>query len=230
MVNLPLTPSNFHYKIGSFSITQIFNFMEIGIIGGTRLALYLGETLSSRANVVRYGVRKNFEARGIEWKILHMTPGKINNFQTVISETDLLMICCENSYLSQVSEELGKQDLKGKILIDCTNAEYTKAQECNTCRLNEVAGAASLFKAFNNLGLDYPNSDPMGLVKETYFCGPDIPEKKTVARLIAAIGFKGVDAGGLENARLLESVYHLRKEISLQKKENQDYHFKLIGV
>lgn len=204
--------------------------MEIGIIGGTRLALYLGDVLSSRANIVRFGVREDFEAKGIEWKILKMSPGKVITYKKVIEESVFILICCENEYLSSVTEELKEADLEGKIIIDCTNASYTENMPCNTEMLKTAMEEGYLFKAFNNLGLDYPVSDPMGLVKETYFCGPDIPEKKIVSRLISAIGFKGVDAGSLGNAKLLEAVYHLRKEISLQKNENLDYHFKLIGV
>ncbi|EOZ99640.1 hypothetical protein A33Q_0321 [Indibacter alkaliphilus LW1] len=204
--------------------------MEIGIIGGTRLALYLGDILSSRANIVHFGVRQDFEAKGIEWKILKMSPGKVSTYKEVIEESVFLLICCENEYLYGVAEELAEADLSGKIIIDCTNAIYADDTPCNTDVLKLAVNEGYLFKAFNNLGLDYPLTDPMGLVKETYFCGPDIPEKKIVSRLIATIGFKGVDAGGLENARLLEAVYHLRKEISLQKNENLDYHFKLIGV
>ncbi|PRY86518.1 NADPH-dependent F420 reductase [Mongoliibacter ruber] len=204
--------------------------MEIGIIGGTRLALYLGDTLASRANDVHFGVRKDFEPKGIEWRILKMSPGRVNTYKSVIETSELLLICCENEYLEEVTKELSAIDLSGKIVIDCTNAAYSDSMTCNTDMLNEAVGNAHVFKAFNNLGLDYPHSDPMGLVKETYFCGPDIPAKKTVGRLISTIGFKGVDAGVLSNAKLLEAVFHLRKEISQQKNENLDYHFKLIGV
>lgn len=204
--------------------------MEIGIIGGTRLALYLGDTLASRANSVHFGVRQDFEAKGIEWKILKMSPGRVNTYKAVIEESELLLICCENEYLDLIAEELASVDLTGKIVIDCTNAVYSKSLACNTDKLREAVGDAYVFKAFNNLGLDYPHSDPMGLVKETYYCGPDIPAKKIVSRLISTIGFKGVDAGALENAKLLEAVFHLRKEISQQKNENMDYHFKLVGV
>jgi predicted dinucleotide-binding enzyme len=78
--------------------------------------------------------------------------------------------------------------------------------------------------------LDYPNSDVLGLVKETYFCGEEGTEKQKVKKLIEKSGFKGIDAGSSQNALLLEAFFHLGREITFNKKEPIEYHFKLISV
>ncbi len=202
----------------------------IGILGGTRLALTLGKALSSRGIKIAYGVRQGFEPSEIEWKILNMSVNKVRGFKDAIASCNVLLICAENSYLEQIFEELANTDLENKTIVDCTNSEDYKLYTCNTSFIQSIIKSPKIFKAFNNLGLDYPNGDPMGLVKETYYCGPDIPEKNTVKQLISMVGFKAIDAGSLENAPLLEAMFHLRKEICNNRKEQVDYHFKLISV
>jgi 8-hydroxy-5-deazaflavin:NADPH oxidoreductase len=202
----------------------------IGILGGTRLALTLGKSLSARSEEIAYGVRKGFVPNEIEWKILNMSSNPLKTFKEVIDCSEMILICCENSYLEQVFDELSNSDLKDKIVIDCTNSDDPKIFACNTDFIKSILGTPKIFKAFNNLGLDYPNSDPMGVIKETYYCGPDIPEKLMVKQLIAKMGFKAIDAGKLENAPLLEAMFHLRKAISNTKNASNEYHFKLIAV
>ena len=51
-----------------------------------------------------------------------------------------------------------------------------------------------------------------------------------VKKLIELIGFKALDAGKIESALLPEAFYHLRREISFTKREQTDFHFKLISV
>lgn len=204
--------------------------MKIGILGGTKLASTLGNKLLSANQTVVFGVREDFVTKEIEWKILNMYLDKIFSYETAIEMSDVVLICCENEHLPKVSEALGISDLGNKIIIDCTNGAYTKEFCPNTTLIKRSIGEHKLFKAFNNLGIDYPKSDPMGLVNESYFCGPDSPEKATVKRIIEWVGFKPVDAGEIENAMLLEAFYHLRKTISFQKAERLNYHFKLISV
>lgn len=204
--------------------------MKIGIIGGTKLASTLGNKLLAANQTVVFGVREDFVTKEIEWKILNMYLDKIFNYEKAIEMSDIILICCENEHLPRVSERLAASDLENKIVIDCTNGAYTKEFCPNTILIKKSIGEHKLFKAFNNLGIDYPKSDPMGLVKESYYCGPDSKEKAIVKKIIEWVGFKPVDAGEIENAMLLEAFYHLRKTISFQKAERMDYHFKLISV
>lgn len=204
--------------------------MQIGILGHTKLAIALGKLFSSRGLEVIYGVGGDFSPKDVHWKILQMDEGRIKTVQETIEASDVVMICCKNNSLSEISANLILCNLEDKIIIDCTNGSYELDFHSNTQLLQKRTGGKKIFKAFNNLGMEYPNNDPMGLIKETYFCGPDIPEKQTVKKLISLIGFRPIDAGGLENAHLLEAMFHLRNEISSRQKERTDYHFKLISV
>jgi 8-hydroxy-5-deazaflavin:NADPH oxidoreductase len=204
--------------------------MRIGIIGGTKLAVTLGNKYLSRGIDVIFGVRKDFQPKQIEWKILEMQKDKLFSYCEAIDKADIILLCCENEYLPQICSCLIHSDNDDKIIIDCTNGQYNPDMGCNTTYIQQTAGHNKIYKAFNNLGLDYPKSDPLELLKETYFCGDCDMEKLKVKRLIEVIGFKAIDAGKLQNAFLLEAFYHLRKEISYITNSHTDYHFKLMSV
>ncbi|WP_373494407.1 NADPH-dependent F420 reductase [Aquiflexum sp.] len=204
--------------------------MEIGILGATKLTTTLGKKLHSAGSHVIYGVRENFEAKDIEWKILNRFPGHVFSFFESIKRADIILICCENEQLPEICQAFLDLDLKDKTIIDCTNGTFERNFSCNSVLIQKFLGNKNIYKAFNNLGLDYPNSDVLGLIKETYFCGEEGAEKQKVKKLIEKSGFKPIDAGSSQSAYLLEAFFHLGKEIAINKKEKTEYHFKLITV
>jgi len=205
--------------------------MNLGIIGGTRLGSTLGNKYISSGAKVVFGVRQDFEAKDIEWKLLNLYRDKVLGYQEAIEQADIILICCDNDNLVNVCETFKKVDLKGKLLIDCTNSAFNKYFYCNTIFIQKrIGGALLIYKAFNNLGLDYPKSDRLGIIKETYYCGEEGADKLRVKKLIELIGFKAIDAGKIESAVLLEAFYHLRREIAFTKRGETDFHFKLISV
>lgn len=204
--------------------------MNIGILGATKLGASLGKKFVATGSKVIYGVKDNFEAQQIEWKILSRFPGNIYSFDEAILQSDIVLICCENEQLPNICLSLERMDLTNKTIIDCTNGKFNGDFYCNNTLIQKSLKGKNVFKAFNNLGLDYPNSDVLGLIKETYFCGEEGAEKQKVKKLIEKSGFKAIDAGSSQNALLLEAFFHLGREISFNKKEPTEYHFKLISV
>ncbi|MFC4871173.1 NADPH-dependent F420 reductase [Negadavirga shengliensis] len=202
--------------------------MTIGILGGTKLATALGNRFIARGMDVVFGVREGFSTRSVEWKILRMRKYYVLSYKEAIADSDVVMICCENEFLPLVCKYLKENGSEDKLLVDCTNGQYDPELGCNTTYIRNETGHQKIFKAFNNLGLDYPQSDPLDLIKETYYCGDGGDDRLFLKRLIEWIGFKAIDAGQLKNAFLLEAVYHLSKEISHSK--NGDCHFKLMSV
>jgi predicted dinucleotide-binding enzyme len=204
--------------------------MTIGIIGGTKLAGNLGNRFIARGIEVVFGVREEFNYLQVEWKILKLQKSKVCGYCEAIEQADVVLICCENEYLPKVCHCLSNPICRDKLVIDCTNGQYKPEFGCNTAYIGKTSGHQKVIKAFNNLGLDYPHSDPLGLIRETYYCGDEPSDKLLVKRLIELLGFKAIDAGKLENASLLEAVYHLRNEISVMKSAGMDCHFGLMSV
>jgi 8-hydroxy-5-deazaflavin:NADPH oxidoreductase len=205
--------------------------MKLGILGGTSLAKTLGKKYIHAGLDVVFGVRHDFNTQENDWKMLNLLYNRICPFESAIIQSEIILICSENSYLKEIARALKNVDTSDKLIIDCTNAQYDKKLgTSNTLLLKRAAPEAHLFKGFNNLGIDYPNSDTIGLIKEVYYCGDDIPDKIRVKRLIELIGFNAVDAGKINNAPLLEAFYHLGKEISWNKNEASNLYFKLVSI
>lgn len=205
--------------------------MKLGILGGTMLSKTLGIKYLEAGLSVVFGVRSDFETENSDWKMLNRLHNRICPYESAIIQSEVILICCENQYLSAVCAALKNTELDGKIIIDCTNANYNQKRiNTNTTQISKAVPHSAVFKAFNNLGIDYPNSDPLGIIKESYFCGDSEPERIRVKRLIELIGFRAIDAGKMSNAQLLEAFYHLSKEIRWNKNENSNYHFKLVSV
>jgi len=205
--------------------------MKLGILGGTSLAKTLGKKYIHAGLNVVFGVRHDFDTEENEWKMLNRLHNRICPYESAIIQAEIILICCENQHLKEVCAALKNVDTEGKLIIDCTNAQYdAKLAVSNTRLLKKASPKAHLFKAFNNLGIDYPNSDSLGIIKETYYCGDEVPDKIRIKRLIELIGFKAVDAGKINNAPLLEAFYHLSKEITWNKNETSNFHFKLVSI
>jgi len=111
-------------------------------------------------------------------------------------------------------------DLRGKILIDCTNPlkltpgvglelalGFTDSGAETVARW---AAGARVVKAFNTYGWEnfadarYPNA--AGLKPVMFLAGDDPEAKATAGRLAEDIGFARFDAGGLRAARELEPL------------------------
>ncbi|WP_100626881.1 NADPH-dependent F420 reductase [Algoriphagus formosus] len=205
--------------------------MKIGILGGTSLAKTLGKKFIEAGLDVVFGVRPDFDTQEPEWKMLNRLHHRICPYESAIIQSEFVLICADTGYLPEIWMSLKNTDTHDKLIIDCTNTVYDDRIKNSHIRLlKKAAPKAHLFKAFNNLGIDYPMSDNLGVIKETYYCGEDVPEKIRVKRLIEFIGFKAIDAGKFENAALLEAFYHLEREIAVNKSQNSQYHFKLISA
>jgi hypothetical protein len=58
-----------------------------------------------------------------------------------------------------------------------------------------------------------------------FVAGPSGPDKKTVLRIVADVGFEAVDAGELKAARLLESLAMLWIQLAPTKRHGRDFAF-----
>lgn len=179
--------------------------MKLGILGGTSLANTLGKKYIHAGLTVVFGVRHDFDTENEEWKMLNRLRNRICPYESAIIQAEIILICCENSSLHEICAALENVETNGKLVIDCTQAlNDEKLAVSNTRMIKKAAPKAHLFNAFNNLGVDYPLHDRLGKIRETFYCGEDIPDKIRVKRLIELIGFKAIDISHQENERILE--------------------------
>ena len=207
--------------------------MKIAIIGESKLALNLGNKFISRSIDVVYGVGNDFELKDkhISWKLANPSSSeRFLTYKEAIDRADVLFLCCENDCYKEICQLIGESSLPAKCIVDCTNSSYPKGFNYNITMLKKHAKATKVFKAFSNLGLDYPSNDPLGLIKETYYCGEECEEKLMLKKLIAQAGFNPIDAGDFDSAMLLEAFYHLKIKISASHTQKSGFDFKLISL
>jgi hypothetical protein len=117
-------------------------------------------------------------------------------------------------YASNASALAGL-DLRGKILIDCTNpvgpglTHGLQSRTSGSAEVQRLAPGASVVKAFSIYGFENfeDNAFPSHAIKPAMlFCGDDDAAKAEVGKMIAALGWEPCDVGGLEQALHLEHM------------------------
>jgi predicted dinucleotide-binding enzyme len=84
-------------------------------------------------------------------------------------------------------------------------------------------------KAFNTVGSNIMENSAFGADKPVlFFCGDDAGAKGRVKQLADELGFEGVDAGPLTQARLLEPFALLWISLALKQGLGREIAFKLL--
>lgn len=105
-------------------------------------------------------------------------------------------------------------DLRGKVLIDCTNPYSFKRQRMELDvkspggrRVAAWAKGAHVVKAFNTLGANLYGRPVYGGGRiSMFYCGDAKRPKAVAAKLIKQLGFDAVDCGGLGSSLWLEAL------------------------
>lgn len=186
--------------------------MKIGILGVGRVGNALGRAWAAKGHEVFLGGRDAAKAADLAAAIDAGTRG--GSLAEAAAFGEVAVLATPWSAAQEVLGRVGPLD--GKILIDCTNplkdhdftepAELAEGLSAAEWIARWVPGAR-VVKSFNTIfsgGMSDPKFGEE--VASMFYCGDDAAAKATVAALIADIGFEPVDAGELENARLLEPM------------------------
>lgn len=196
--------------------------MKIAIVGAGKVGKTLGTALRAKSHAVVYGVR---DPNATDERYARTVAEALPAAEVVILATPWTAtkaLVCEHA-----------DSLAGKIVIDATNPinpSLTRLavgfDTSGAELLQSQARRAKFYKAFNSTGVavmakpKFPEGKAVMLV-----AGPDGPEKKTVQRIVADVGFEPVDAGELKAARLLEPMAMLWVQLALTKGEGRDFAF-----
>ena len=167
---------------------------KIGIIGNGNV----GSALARGLERAGYAVR----AVGNE-------PGKVKETG---AWSDVVILAVPYGAVDDAVRELGAS-IDGKTLVDVTNAltdDMQLASGCTTSgaeHLQHIAPGARVVKAFNTQFAGHMDSGRLRTQPLTMFAASDDPQaKQQVIEMAESIGFDPVDAGPLQNARLLEPL------------------------
>ena len=173
---------------------------------------------------------KGLKKHGYEVRIGSRTPAKLADFskQTGIPagtfadvgrSGDALVLAVAGTGAEQALALVGREGLRGKLVIDTTNPigdeppeggvlTYFTAE--NTSLMEQLQGAypeAKFVKAFSCVGAArMVDPDFHGTRPTMFYCGDDAGAKATVARILDQFGWDTEDMGGAIGARAIEPL------------------------
>ncbi len=188
---------------------------KIGIIGNGNVGSALTQGLKNAGHEPRVAGHDDQEVQEVsEW-------------------ADALVLAVPFQALTDVASTAG-DTWEGKTVVDVTNVvedgslalgHTTSGAE----ELQEDVPEANVVKAFNMVFAENMASGHVGTEPLTLFAaGDDEQAKRTVLSMGEVLGFDAVDAGPLENARLLEPLGFLNMQLGYDQGMGSDIGFKLI--
>ncbi len=151
-----------------------------------------------------------------------------------VRDAEIVVLAVRPSAATAIVEELGAA-LDGKVLIDATNQlndDYSDLVRWDASVAEQLADLtpAAVVKAFNTVfAADMPTGSAAGEKLDGYFAGDDEAAKGKVAALLASVGFRPVDVGGLSRARALEAMALVNISLQLRNGWPWQSGFKLVG-
>jgi predicted dinucleotide-binding enzyme len=206
--------------------------MRIGIIGAGSVGGALGRGWARAGHEVTFGVRDTSDAK--VGKLVEETGARAASVAEAASAAEVVVLATPWEATQDAIRNAG--DLAGKVVFDCTNplapqlAGLTHGHETSGAEM--VAGwapGARVVKVFNTTGANnMANPDFNGVAATMFYCGDDADAKAAAARLAGDLGFDPVDAGALDQARLLEPLALLWIRLAYVQKMGREIAFKLM--
>ena len=202
--------------------------MKISIIGTGKVGSAIGGALSAKGYEVVYGSRNPQNAS--------MPNGtKVESLKEAASDADVIIMAVPYSAVKEAVKEAGKDNFKGKTVIDVTNVlgkNMEWAIGFKTSGAEELAKeikGANVVKAFNTVFAEHMPIGNINGEKLSLFIASDSDEaKKNVRELGEKIGFDVVDAGKLEAARYLEALGMLNIHLGYKQNMGSKIGFRLV--
>jgi len=208
--------------------------MNIGIIGSGNVGGALGTRWAKGGHHVIFGSRDPGAAGMKQLLAKAGSNASAAKLADAAKSGDVLLLAMPWPVTKEAVQGLG--DLTGKVLIDAVNPLLPDLSGLvlgtTTSAAEQVASwarGAKVVKAFNTVGSNIMENPVFGQDKPVlFFCGDDAGAKGKVKQLADELGFEGVDAGPLTQARLLEPLALLWISLAFKAGLGREIAFKLL--
>ncbi len=178
--------------------------MRIGILGNGLMAEALGGQWAKAGHETFVGGRSAERAR----RLADQLGIRGGSLQEAAQHGEVVLLAVPAEAAVATVQAL---DLRGRTLIDCTNAithpGVTLSVDAMAETISQYAEQARVVKAFNLAAARVWREAPLpGQPLGVPVCGDDQEALDQVAELVRDLGCEPVNAGGLERARLLEAT------------------------
>lgn len=206
---------------------------RIAIIGAGNVGANLGVNLSRQGFPLRFGVLDPEKVKDVLARCENRAEAV--TVEAAGAWADVVFLTVPASAAVQAGRALG--DMKGKVLVDCTNAVgwnegpvLTPAPEGSTpAALVKAFPGLRVVKGFSTFGAQF-HLDPQvnGVSVDVPLAGDDVEAKALVASIATKAGFTPLDVGPLRNAAHLEGFAVLAMHLASKGGQGRDTAFKLL--
>ena len=191
--------------------------MNVGILGSGDVGKSLAKGFVQAGHAVKIGTRQTPNEKLQQWikeSGFTITEG---TYQEVAAFGEILVIATLGNAVEEVINAAGKENFKGKLVIDVTNPldiqpnqppKLSTAHSSNGELVQSLLPDSHVVKSFNIVGNSlfvnpqFAQGDPDMLV-----CGNDEDAKKQVTQILQDFGWKNIiDIGGIDQSHYMEAL------------------------
>ena len=193
--------------------------MKYGVLGTGDVAQTIASKLVELGHEVMMGSRTANNEKAVAWAAANGDKASCGTFADAAAFGERVFNCVQGIHAIEALEAAGKDNLKGKILIDQSNpyvykdghislkAEYTE----NTCLGEEVQKLlpdTNVVKTLNYLGsVMMTNPGELSEPVTGFYCGNDAEAKEAVRQILADFGWQETfDMGDISMSRYTEML------------------------
>jgi predicted dinucleotide-binding enzyme len=193
--------------------------MKYGVLGTSDVAQTIASKLVELGHEVMMGSRTANNEKAVAWAAANGDKASCGTFADAAAFGERVFNCVQGIHAIEALEAAGKDNLKGKILIDQSNpyvykdghislkAEYTE----NTCLGEEVQKLlpdTKVVKTLNYLGsVMMTNPGELSEPVTGFYCGNDAEAKEAVRQILADFGWQETfDMGDISMSRYTEML------------------------
>lgn len=191
--------------------------MNIGVLGTGTVGQTIGGKLVELGHTVKMGSRSAKNEKAAEWVSKHGAKASAGTFAEAAAFGELLFNCTNGTGALEALEAAGRDNLRGKVLVDITNAlDFSKGFPpslwvCNTDSLAEqiqrTFPEARVVKSLNTVtAAVMVNPGMLPAETDIFVSGDDAAAKAEVTTMLRDwFGWRSViDLGGITTARNVE--------------------------
>lgn len=197
--------------------------MNIAILGTGMVGAAVGKKLTDLGHKVMMGSRTSDNEKALEWVKKCGANASAGNFSEAAAFGEIIFLCTNGAVTIEAIALSGKENFKGKTVIDITNPlDFSKgmpptliAELTNTNSLGEEVQKtlpdSKVVKTLNTVNCEIM-TDPSKLSEETsiYVSGNDSAAKEKVSEILRSFGWTSIiDLGDISTARGTEMILPL---------------------
>jgi predicted dinucleotide-binding enzyme len=210
--------------------------LRAAIIGAGDVGLKLAEGLTEIGYEVAIGSRNPSQEKLVTWVKNHKN-SSVASPPEAAKFGDIIVVSTPWSGTLEAIKLAGISNFEGKVVIDVTNPlDFSQGAPRLALGYSDSAGetvqrllpSAKVVKSFNTIGNPHMVHPQFPCGPPTMFiCGNDQGAKDIVRGIVEKFGWEAIDIGGIEEARLLESLAMLWIRYYMRS-GNGDHAFKLL--